>query len=208
VGLLLASPAQALGFGHHDLISLSALEDGLSFDSKDGEFTFSDFDFTALDFDESALDIYFIRPIAGGFRLMLGFVHDFFGPGNLEISYTVTANGSNGITQASIPLLGVLDLAPRSDPLLQVDWEGSNGASLYAEATRLGGFPGVSTDFVSSESIQVEELLSLSGRVGIAKLENTFSSLPSSVPEPTTGALMVTGLMGLVLAGRPRTARS
>lgn len=205
-GVALASPAQALGFGFHELISLSGLEDGISFDSKDGEFTFSDFEFTAVDFDERALDIFFVRPIADGFRLMVGFVHDFFGPGDLEIHYTVTANGPNGINEASIPRLGVLDLGPRSTPLLQVYWDGSNGADLYAEATGLGGFDAVSTDFGSIDSFQVDQLLSLSGRVGIAKLENTFATGQVAVPEPTTGVLIVVGLLGLAVAGRPRPA--
>jgi len=208
VGLVLASPAQALSFGSHDLLSLSELEDGISFDSKSGEFTFSDFQFTAVDFDERALDIFFVRPIADGFRLMVGFVHDFFGPGDLEIQYTVTVNGPNGIDEAAIPRLGVLDLSPRSSPLLQVFWNGSNGADLYAEATRPGGFDAVSTEFGAINSFQVDELLSLSGRIGIAKLENTFATGQVAVPEPTTGVLMVVGLLGLAVAGRPRPARS
>lgn len=146
------------GHWRNDLVSIGDLEDGGSLTSGNGLLTFSDFEFTAVGFSDPLLDHFFVQPRDQGLQLLMGLRDPF---GSLEMRYTVTAAEGFAIDEASIPLL--LLLKAGSDPLLEVDWHASNGASLYGSTGDHENFPwpGVSTSFDAVTGLMVEQTITL-----------------------------------------------
>jgi hypothetical protein len=197
-GLLFAAPATADSWD--DIVTVSALQDGASFLSDDGLLEFSDFSFTAVGFDDAAFDDFLVQPRDSGFRLILGF-GDLFGPGSLEMSYSVTASSGLAIDAASIPFLALIEAVGGASPL-EVDWEASNGATLFGSSDDTVHFPwpGVSTHFDPEASLLVDQVVTLSKGSGIAKVENAFDTV--EVPEAGSGVLLAAGLLGALFARR------
>ena len=195
--------AHADGLWDDGILRVSDLQDGASFDSRNGDFHFSDFDFTAIGFSDDVFDDYLVAPRDEGFRILLGFGGSPFDPGSsIEMTYSVATNGPFAIGGASIPLLGILH-AMGMDPLVEVEWEASNGAMLATTTTTEGFVGGPSTTFDPVASLMVRQIISLSGVQAIVKVENAFE--PVNVPEPGTGLLLACGL-GVWAAARRRGA--
>ena len=204
IGLLVALVAGNASAGRAwdlEILTVQELQDGAGFSSGSGAVAFSDFEFTAIGFDESAFDEYLVQPRDDGFRLILGF-GDLFGPGTLAMRYTATAASGLALDGAGIPFLALLE-AIGASPLLEVEWSGDNGASLFGSSSNTEDFPwpGVSTRFDPVASVVVEQLITLSGGSGIAKVENSFRVV-KVVPEPATAALLALAFVGAVAAGR------
>lgn len=199
-GVMLAAGSASAAWDD-DIVSVADLQAGGSFLSDDGTLEFSDFDFTAVGFDDSVFDTFLVQPREQGFRLILGF-GDLFGPGSLEMSYTVSAGKSAGIDSASIPFLALIEAVGASP--LEVGWGASNGASLFGSSDDTVNFPwpGVSTDFDPVGSLMVDQIVTLSRGSGIAKVENAFDVV--AVPEAGSGVLLAMGLFA-ALAGARRS---
>lgn len=203
-----AAPAWADGLDAN-IQTLVELEAGASFDSNDGWFTFSDFDFTAVGFDDSAFDQYLVQPQDRGFKLILGF-GDLYGPGSLEMVYTVTTSMSHLIDSAAIPLIALFE-GIGVDPLVEVEWDASNGATMSSSATGPPSYPfsGVSVTFDPTLSLIVEQIVTFSNGKGIVKVENQFTQV--ALPEPGSGLLVGLGLSFaavLTIRRRSRTRRA
>ena len=202
ISLVLAVPAQANRPPLNDDLQVSELEAGASFESLNGAFTFSDFDFTAIGFDDSLFEECLVHPDNMGFRLILGFA-DPFGPGSLEMSYTVTANPGFGIGGVRIPFLGLLN-PMGSDPLAAVELTTSNGVMLSGSTTDFTSWETIFEFFDPEESLRVSELVTLSGGKGTLKLDTDFKPV-SGVPEPGTGLMLALGI-GAWMALRRRAS--
>jgi hypothetical protein len=202
---VLAAPASAIGFWDPNIRTAAQLQAGESIDSEDGWFTFSDFHFGGVGFDEEQLDEYLVQPQDSGFKLILGF-GELFGPGSLEMFYTATAKMSHQIDAAEISLVALYD-ATDADPLVEVGWEGSNGAMMETTATGPPSFPfpGVSTSFDPISSLMVRQVVTLSTGSGVVKVQNGYSHT-KLVPEPGSGLLVASGL-GLATVATTRRAR-
>lgn len=187
-----------------DPVRVADLQDGGMLLSGDGLLEFRDFEFTAVGFHDSVFDQYLAEPRDQGFRLLLG-LGDPFGPGRLEMRYTVTAAAGFAFDGAGIPFLALLE-AIGASPLLEVDWQASNGASLFGTSDDLDHFPwpGVATGFDPATSLTVEQIVTLGGGSGIAKVENAFRL--TELPEPGSGVLLAVGLAG-ALAARQRPSQ-
>lgn len=201
--LSLSGSAGASTLWDDGLVRLSDLQAGAEFESENGAFSFSDFDFTAIGFDEGNLQDYLVAPREDGFRLLLGF-GSLFGPDStIEMTYTVTGNGPYGIGGASIPLLWILQNMGGS-PLAEVVWEASNGATMSASTMEGGWLDGVETSFDPVRSLMVRQTVSLTGAVGIVKVENAFDH--EHIPEPGTGMLFAAGFGAWILTRRRSAA--
>ncbi len=198
-GILIVSAGPALAGWDGDIVTVAELQSGASFLSDDGGLEFSDFNFTAVGFDDSAFDTFLVQPREQGFRLILGF-GDLFGPGSLEMTYTVSAGKSAGIDSASIPFLALIQAVGASP--LEVSWDASNGASLFGSSDDTDNFPwpGLSTDFDPVASLMVDQIVSLSVGSGIAKVENAFTTI--EVPEAGSGALFAMGIWAALVGSR------
>jgi hypothetical protein len=209
VGLLAGSTAQATS-SSAEVFTLAQLQDGASFLSGDGNLEFSDFGFTAIGFDEAAFDDFIVVQRERGFRMISEYGAG-FGPGAIEMTYTVTAGRGLDIDSASIPFLGLFD--EMFEGPLEVAWMASNGASLTGSSDD-DEFPwggGISTSFDPITSLMVEQvstLPALQSGSGRAKVENGFTVVDDSipVPEPASGALLGLGLLvALSARGRSRS---
>ena len=197
--LLSAGAASAAWDG--DIVTVAQLQAGGSFLSDDGSLEFSDFHFTAVGFDDSAFDEFLVQPREQGFRLILGF-GDLFGPGSLEMTYTVYAGKGTAIDSASIPFLALIEAVGASP--FEVTWGASNGASLFGSSDDSDNFPwpGVSTTFDPVGSLMVQQIATLSQGSGIAKVENAFKLV--DVPEASSGVLLAVGLWAALAGSRRR----
>ena len=207
LALVTAGAAQAIetsgatggGWGPDpDILTVSDLQAGGSLLSDEGAFRFSDFSFTAIGFDDAAFEQFYVQPIGQGFRLILGF-GTLFGPGSLEMTYTVVPTSPVGIDGAAIPRIGLLDEIG-ADPVASVSWDASNGATMGGMATDFFGFPGVSVDFDPEPSLVVDQIVGLTGGSGVVKVENTYRV--TKLPEPGSGLLLGAGLIAALTAPR------
>jgi hypothetical protein len=185
-------------------LTLADLAGGASFST--GGLTFSDFDVTVTGDLSMDLGDYAVQVLGDGFRLAGPLSVVLGDSGTLLISYAVDAAGSvidgasvlapgTTIGSGAQAWVGESLLGPGNTPL----------GSLFAYSiTGVGSQPSDATGFGPVDHVEVGKTIHVGGGM--------FAALPliderfAVVPEPLTLLLVGTGLLGLVIAGRRRTA--
>jgi hypothetical protein len=190
----LAAPSPALTLGQ--------LVGGAAFST--GSLTFGDFQATAAGSADPMFDDYAVQVLTDGFRIS-GPVSATLGQaGTLLLSYDVTT-AAPGIVGASL-FSGGFAVGTGSQALVDESLSGPGNTSLglmvVYDVAGVGTVPSASTPFGPVSNVSIAETLQVTSGVfaAVPLVDNRFVV----VPEPMTLLLFSSGMIGLLLSGRPR----
>ena len=198
----IAASAAAATFSLQDLVDGTVT----SFQSDNGQLTFSDFDVTKLKKLSNNLELYTVTTVDDGFVLTsTEFTATTKGLKKLNLTYVVRANADALITGAEMEMA-----ASRQSGRVKVekDIEGignDDEGTFLLTLLRNGRSDLVDSDTFEPGSVafEVEEAIRIKR---VATLEFVRNSYSTNVPEAPVLSLMLAGVAGLAAYGRRRSA--
>ena len=173
-----------------------------SFQSDNGQLTFSDFEVTKLKKLSGNLSLYTVTTVDGGFELSSSaFVANSGGLKQLNLAYKVSATeGSiNGASMAIAGTQGTGRITVQKD----IDSPTSDaGTFLLTLLTKNASILTDSDDLDPTRSFQVDESIRIKKVATLTFVRNSFTT--TAVSEPATLSLLMAGIGGLAVYGRRR----